>query len=114
MRTLFPAEARRRAWPALVIKPRDFHVSTVWLADRWPLLRNRRIFLSPVRDGCHSLVWSARAAWVVPNHVIQFIAGHADCCVTEKFNDLSDPEILALVICEVTKESISYSIPRKR
>src|SRR6266403_2407651 len=50
---------------------------------------------------------SARAAWVVPNHVIQFIAGHADCCVTEKFNDLSDPEILALVICEVTKESIS-------
>src|SRR6266404_2165190 len=42
-------------------------------------------FLSPVRDGCHSLVWSARAAWVVPNHVIQFIAGHADCCVTEKF-----------------------------
>ena len=28
--------------------------------------------------------------------------------------ELSDPEILALVICEVTKESISYSIPRKR
>ena len=81
-------------WPAFVIKARDFHVSTVWLAGRWPLLRNRRIFLSPVPDGCHSLVWSARAAWVVPNHVIQFIAGQADCCVTEKFNNLSHPESL--------------------
>jgi hypothetical protein len=27
-----------------------------------------------------------------------FIAGRADCCVTEKFNDLSHPEILASVI----------------
>ena len=98
MRTLFPAGGPRRVWPAVVIKPRDFHVSTVWLADRWPLLRNRRIFLFPVWDGCHSLVWSARAAWVVPNHAIQFIALHADCCVTEKFKDLSHPEILASVI----------------
>ena len=61
MRTLFPAEGPRRVWPPVVIKPRDFHVSTVWLADRWPLLRNRRIFSSPVRDGRHSLFWSVGA-----------------------------------------------------
>ena len=113
MRTLFPAEGPRRVWPALVIKPRDFHVSTVWLADRWPLLRNRRIFSSPVRDGCHSLVWSARAAWVVPNQFIQFIAGHADCCVAEKFNDLSHREILALVILQPNEREHQLLYPSK-
>jgi hypothetical protein len=72
------AKGRRRVWPALVIKPCDVHSSVVRLAQL-PATARAREFLISLRDRCYSLVWAARRARVVPNHVIRFIAGQADC-----------------------------------